>query len=102
MTVGSMMYDDQRPVSANYDNPQSPKFSDRKMTEAAYNASLPNHPLNLEVGQQLQRATSNGDQHSIDPFDMGKWRRLFLIYSLYSNFIDASGNTVPKRFVRMF
>ncbi|XP_030832173.1 SHC-transforming protein 1 isoform X1 [Strongylocentrotus purpuratus] len=68
--LGSMMYDDQRPVSANYDNPQSPKFSDRKMTEAAYNASLPNHPLNLEVGQQLQRATSNGDQHSIDPFDM--------------------------------
>ncbi|XP_030833271.1 SHC-transforming protein 3 isoform X3 [Strongylocentrotus purpuratus] len=69
-SFGSMMYDDQRPVSANYDNPQSPKFSDRKMTEAAYNASLPNHPLNLEVGQQLQRATSNGDQHSIDPFDM--------------------------------
>ncbi|XP_054754392.1 SHC-transforming protein 3-like [Lytechinus pictus] len=65
-----MMYDEQRPVSANYDNPQSPKFSERKMAEAAYNASLPNHPLNLEVGHQLQRAANNGDQHSIDPFDM--------------------------------
>ena len=67
-----MMYDDQRPLSANYDNPQSPKFTERKMMDGTYNASL---PLHMDVGQQ--RATNNGDQHVVDPFDMGEWRLVF-------------------------
>ncbi|XP_072166863.1 SHC-transforming protein 1-like [Diadema setosum] len=66
--LGCLVFDDNRPVSANYDNPQSPKFTDRKMADPMYNTSLPNHPLNLDGGQQ--RAPNSTGQNAVDPFDM--------------------------------